>query len=33
MMILPVFSEFLWNLKFIFLGARKKFVFGVIKDN
>ena len=23
-MILPVFSQFLWNLKFIILGSRKK---------
>ena len=33
MTILPVFSQFLWNVKFIFSGSHKKIVFGVITDN
>ena len=33
MSILPVFSQFLWNLKFFFLELPKEIVFGFIADN
>ena len=33
MTILPVFSQFLWNLKFIFSDSHKNLFFGVISHN
>ena len=33
MTILPVFSQFQWNLKFIFSGSHKNLFFGVVSYN